>query len=385
MVIYMDNAATSFPKPQEVMSAMNYFFHEVGGNPGRSGHRLSLKSGEIVYDTRDALARLFHIEDPLQIVFTLNATMAINLALSGLLKPGDHVITSTMEHNSMARPLRYLEEKGVELTRIDCPAPTFQLDLEQLEKSIRKNTRLIAIVHGSNVVGTVFPLEEIGYIAGKHGIYFMVDAAQTAGAYPVNVQKAGIHLLAFTGHKGLFGPQGTGGLYVDPELRLESLCRGGTGSRSEEDRQPDFMPDSLESGTPNAMGLAGLGAGVKYILREGLSAIRKKEIQLSNQLFQGLRSIPGVNIIGEEKAENRMPLVSFVMEGLPPSTVGEFLDEKYNIMTRVGLHCSPWAHQNMGTFPEGTVRVSLSCLNTSSQVDTLLEAVSELSREEVKL
>lgn len=385
MVIYMDNAATSYPKPEEVMSAMNYFFNEIGGNPGRSGHRLSLRSGEVVYDTRDALAQLFNIEDPLQIVFTLNATMAINMALSGLLKPGDHVITSTLEHNSTARPLRYLEGTGVELTRIDCPAPNFQLDLDQLEQSICKNTRLISILHGSNVVGTVFPLEEVGKIARKHGIYLMVDAAQTAGAYPIDVQNAGIHLLAFTGHKGLFGPQGTGGLYVNPELKLDSLYRGGTGSRSEEDRQPEFMPDSLESGTPNAIGLAGLGAGVKYILREGLPKIREKEIELTNHLIKGLNSIPGVIIIGEEKAENRMPLVSFVMEGVTPSMVGEFLDERYDIMTRVGLHCSPWAHQSMGTFPEGTVRISLSYLNTPSQLDTLLQAVYELSREEVRL
>lgn len=385
MVIYMDNAATSYPKPEKVLSAMNHFFHEIGGNPGRSGHRLSLKSGEVVYDTRYALAQLFNIEDPLQIVFTLNATMAINIALSGLLKPGDHVITSTLEHNSMARPLRSLEEKGVELTRIDCPSPNFQLDLDQLERSICKNTRLIALLHGSNVVGTVFPLEEVGKIARKHGIYFLVDAAQTAGAYPIDVQGAGIHLMAFTGHKGLFGPQGTGGLYVDPEIKLDSLYRGGTGSRSEEDRQPEFMPDSLESGTPNAIGLAGLEAGVNYILKEGLPKIREKEIQLTNHLIKGLNRIPGVMVIGDEKAENRMPLVSFVMEGVFPSMVGEFLDEKYDIMTRVGLHCSPWAHQSMGTFPEGTVRVSLSYLNTLSQINTLHQAVRELSREEVRL
>ncbi len=385
MVIYMDNAATSFPKPEGVLSAMNHFFHEIGGNPGRSGHRLSLESGEIVYDTRDALAQLFNIEDPLQIVFTLNATMAINTALSGLLKPGDHVITSVLEHNSVARPLRYLEENGVELTRVSCPAPNYQLDLEQLEKSIRKNTRLIAILHGSNVVGTVFPLEEVGKIARKHGVYFLVDAAQTAGAYAIDVEKAGIHLLAFTGHKGLFGPQGTGGLYVDPKLKLESLYRGGTGSMSEADRQPEFMPDSLESGTPNAMGLAGLGAGVKFILKEGLNKIREKEFELTNSLIQGLSDIPGIKIIGEEKAQNRMPLVSFRMEEVPASTIGEILDENYNIMTRVGLHCSPWAHQTMGTYPEGTVRISLSYLNTLSQVDTLLEAVREISHQEVRI
>ncbi|MDO9574575.1 MAG: aminotransferase class V-fold PLP-dependent enzyme, partial [Candidatus Contubernalis sp.] len=342
-------------------------------------------SGEIVYDTRDALAQLFNIEDPLQIVFTLNATMAINTALSGLLKPGDHVITSVLEHNSVARPLRYLEENGVELTRVSCPAPNYQLDLEQLEKSIRKNTRLIAILHGSNVVGTVFPLEEVGKIARKHGVYFLVDAAQTAGAYAIDVEKAGIHLLAFTGHKGLFGPQGTGGLYVDPKLKLESLYRGGTGSMSEADRQPEFMPDSLESGTSNAMGLAGLGAGVKFILKEGLGKIREKEFELTNFLIQGLSDIPGIKIIGEEKAQNRMPLVSFRMEEVPPSTIGEILDERYNIMTRVGLHCSPWAHQTMGTYPQGTVRISLSYLNTLSQVDTLLEAVREISHQEVRI
>ncbi|PKM79315.1 MAG: cysteine desulfurase, partial [Firmicutes bacterium HGW-Firmicutes-13] len=261
MVYYMDNAATSFPKPKEVLAAMEDYFNNIGGNPGRSGHRLSVKGGEVVYETRESLARLFNIEDSLRIVFTLNGTMAINMALWGLLNPGDHVITSSLEHNSVARPLRFLETKGIEFTRISCAPPNYQLDLVELEQNVRKNTKLIAILHGSNVVGTIFPLEEVGKIAEKHGLCFLVDAAQTAGAYPIDVRKAGIHLLAFTGHKGLFGPQGTGGLYVAPGFKLKSYLRGGTGSLSEEDRQPDFMPDALESGTPNALGLAGLGAG----------------------------------------------------------------------------------------------------------------------------
>lgn len=385
MIHYMDNAATSFPKPKEVIKAVKDYFYNTGGNPGRSGHRLSVKSGEVVYETRELLARLFNVEDPLRIAFTLNATMSLNMALWGLLNPGDHVITSSIEHNSMARPLRFLETKGVEFTRISCPPPNYQLDLDELEKKIKKNTKLIAILHGSNVLGTIFPLEEIGRIADKHGLYFLVDAAQTAGAYPIDVQKAGIHLLAFTGHKSLFGPQGTGGLYVDPKVKLKSYLRGGTGSLSEEDRQPDFMPDALESGTPNAVGLAGLGAGVKFIISEGIDRIRQHEEMLVSNLLNGLLNIKGVRVIGEEEVSKRMPLVSFRMEGLSPSTVGEFLDEKYNILTRVGLHCSPWAHQAMGTAPDGTVRVSLSYLNTVEQVSYFLKAVKSISQGEAAL
>lgn len=385
MVLYMDNAATSYPKPEEVINSMEDFFYNIGGNPGRSGHRLSLASGISVYDTRQSLADLFNIEDPLQIVFTLNATMALNLALWGLLKPGDHVITSKMEHNSMARPLRFLEGKGVELTRINCPPPEFQIDLEELEKNINKKTRLIAIIHGSNVTGTIFPLKKIGKIAQKHGVWLLVDAAQTAGAYPLDVEKDGINLLAFTGHKGLFGPQGTGGLYVDPRLKLESYFRGGTGSKSEEDEQPDFMPDILESGTPNAIGLAGLGAGVKYILKEGMEKIRPKEEKLTARLLKGLEEVPGAIIFGQEKVENRMPTVSFCLKDISPSSIGELLDEKYDILTRVGLHCSPWAHDNMGTKPEGTVRVSLSYLNNVEQVDYFLKAVREIAAREVEI
>ncbi|RQD75430.1 MAG: aminotransferase class V-fold PLP-dependent enzyme [Candidatus Syntrophonatronum acetioxidans] len=385
MVLYMDNAATSYPKPEEVIKSMEDFFYNIGGNPGRSGHRLSLASGMKVYDTRQSLADLFNIEDPLQIVFTLNATMALNLALWGLLKPGDHVVTSKMEHNSLARPLRFLEGKGVEITRVNCTPPEYQLDLEELEKSINERTKLIAIIHGSNVTGTIFPLHGIGKIAERYGVWLLVDAAQTAGAYPLNVEKDGVHLLVFTGHKGLFGPQGTGGVYVDPRLKLESYFRGGTGSRSEEDRQPDFMPDFLESGTPNALGLAGLGAGVKYILQEGIEKIRAKEKELTERLLKGLEDIPGAIIYGREKVENRMPIVSFRLNDISPSSVGEILDEKYNILTRVGLHCSPWAHDNIGTKPEGTVRVSLSYFNSEEEVEYFLKAINEINKGEVDL
>lgn len=385
MVIYMDNAATSYPKPGAVMEAMQGFSYHIGGNPGRSGHRLSRKSGEVVYETRALLGELFNIADPLQIAFTLNATMAINLALGGLLKPGDHVITSGVEHNSLARPLRHLETRGIRLTRLPCRPPTFQLDLDELQGAIQEDTRLIALLHGSNVTGTIFPLEEIGEVARRHGLWFLVDAAQTAGAYPIDVQEAGVHLLAFTGHKALLGPQGTGGLYVDPRLKLEPVIRGGTGSLSEKDRQPVFMPDALESGTPNALGLAGLGAGVRYVLEEGVNRIRQKEMGLVTRLLEGLKGIPGIKIYGEEVPARRVPLVSFRVEGFSSSTVGEGLDEEYDIMTRVGLHCSPWAHQSLGTFPEGTVRVSLGYLNRDEEIDYLLSSLNKMVEEGIKV
>jgi cysteine desulfurase/selenocysteine lyase len=382
-MIYFDNAATSWPKPPGVVEAMTRFLREVGANPGRSGHRLSVEAGRIVYWAREAIARLFHAPDPLRVVFGQNVTEALNLALYGLLRPGDHVITSSMEHNSMMRPLRALEREGVELTVVPCSPEGF-LDPAGVEKAVRPNTAMIALNHASNVVGTLLPVAAVGQIARWHDLLFLVDVAQTGGAYPIDVQAEAIDLLGFTGHKSLYGPMGTGGLIVGERVdvaRMRPLKRGGTGSRSEHEEQPNFMPDMCESGTPNAVGLAGLLAGVQWVLDKGVEEIRRHEAGLTRRLIEGLAGIPGVTVFGGEDAARQTATVSLNVAGMEPSDVGLRLDEAYDIMCRVGLHCAPAAHKTIGTFPAGTVRLSMGALNTLAEVDVALTAVEALARE----
>lgn len=382
-MIYFDNAATSWPKPPGVVEAMTHFLREVGANPGRSGHRLSVEAGRIVYWAREVIARLFRAPDPLRVVFGQNVTEALNLALYGLLRPGDHVITSSMEHNSMMRPLRALEREGVELTVVPCSPEGF-LDPADVEKAVRPNTTMIALNHASNVVGTVLPVAAVGQIARRHDLLFLVDAAQTGGAYPIDVQAEAIDLLGFTGHKSLYGPMGTGGLIVGERVdvaRMRPLKRGGTGSRSEHEEQPNFMPDMCESGTPNAVGLAGLLAGVQWVLDSGVEEIRRHEAALTRRLIEGLAGIPGVTVFGGRDAARQTATVSLNVAGMEPSDVGLWLDETYGIMCRVGLHCAPAAHRTIGTFPAGTVRFGMGALNTLAEVDVVLTAVEALARE----
>ncbi|MDK2820190.1 MAG: hypothetical protein PWP31_155 [Clostridia bacterium] len=376
----MDNAATSWPKPPEVSEAMVNFMKKTGANPGRSGHRLSIEAGRVLYEAREAVASLLGIKNPMQVVFTLNVTEALNLALLGLLEPGDHVITSSMEHNSVSRPLRYLEEKGVELTIVQCSS-TGHLEPQDVRTAVRANTRMIVLTHASNVIGTLLPLKEVGNIARECELIFVVDAAQTAGCYPIDVSELNIDLLAFAGHKAMLGPQGTGGLYVAESVKLSPLKRGGTGSRSEFDIQPEFLPDQFESGTPNTVGVAGLGAGVRFILEQGVETVRRHEVLLTKRLLDGLNEIEGVTIYGPLQAEEQAPVVAFNINGLEPSDVGFALDRRYGIMTRVGLHCAPWAHRTIGTYPRGTVRLSLGWFNTTQDVDYVLEAIAELCRQ----
>lgn len=381
-VIYMDNAATSWPKPPCVAEAMTRFMEEIGANPGRSGHRLAVQAARVVYGAREAVAELFHASDPLRVVFGANATEALNLAINGLLRPGDHVITSSMEHNSVMRPLREQERKGVDLTVVPC-SPRGLLDPEDLEAAIRPTTRLIVLVHGSNVIGTLLPVVEVGHIAREHGILLLVDAAQTAGAYPIDVQADAIDLLAFSGHKSLYGPMGTGGLVIGDRVdvgRLVPLKRGGTGSRSEREEQPEFLPDLCESGTPNAVGLAGLEAGVRWVSAHGVGAIRRHEVTVASRLLEGLAAIPGVTVYGPRDPGLRTATVSFTIEGVPPSEAGLRLDEEFAIMCRVGLHCAPAAHRTMGTFPTGTVRFGLGAFSTAEEADAAVRAVASLAR-----
>ena len=280
-MIYFDNAATTFPKPEETIRQMNHFMTQIGGSPGRSGHRLSIAAARVVYEARERVAELLGAADPLEVVFTKNATEALNIAAFGLLKTGEHVITSSMEHNSVMRPLRALEERGVELTVLPCSS-TGELDPRDIIACIRKNTRAIFLTHASNVTGTIMPVSAVGSIAREYDLIFCIDAAQTAGALPIDVRSAHVDLLAFTGHKSLFGPQGTGGLYIRKGLenKIEMLMRGGTGSRSESESHPGFMPDRFESGTPNAVGIAGLGAGAAFVSAR-IGKIRSHEMKLT--------------------------------------------------------------------------------------------------------
>jgi cysteine desulfurase family protein len=379
-MIYLDNAATSWPKPPGVAQAMVHFLDEVGANPGRSAHRLSVQSARIVYAARETVARLFNAPDPLRVVWGHNVTEALNLALRGLLRPGDHVVTSSMEHNSMMRPLRALQRQGVELTVVRC-SPEGALDPAHVQAALQPNTAMIALNHASNIVGTLLPVAEVGAIARRHGALLLVDAAQTGGAYPVDVQADGIDLLGFTGHKSLYGPMGTGGLIVGPRVdvrRIEPLKRGGTGSRSEHEEQPDFMPDMCESGTLNVVGLAGLEAGLRWVLEKGVEAIRAHEVALTNRLVGGLRDISGLTVYGGLDGECQTATVSFNLAGMATSEVGLRLDEEHGILCRVGLHCAPAAHKTLGTFPDGTVRFGLGAFNTVEEVDAAIEAVRQL-------
>jgi cysteine desulfurase / selenocysteine lyase len=381
-IIYFDNAATSFPKPEEVAQAMVHFSREIGASPGRSGHRLAIEAGRIVFEAREAIARLFGLKDSSRVVFGLNATEGINQGLKGLLRPGDHVITSSMEHNSVMRPLRAMIREGLEVTILNC-SPEGLLDPSDVKRAIRPNTRMVILNHASNVVGTIQPLSEIGEICRRQEVLFFIDAAQSAGAVPIDMEEEKIDLLAFTGHKALFGPQGTGGLVLGEgvnEKELVPVKRGGTGSRSEQEEQPDFLPDLCESGTPNAVGLAGLLAGVEFVQKVGVEKVRLHEKRLTENLLRGLRKIRGVTVYGPGTAQKKLATVSFNIQGVAPSEVGLRLDEEFGILCRVGLHCAPAAHRTLGTFPEGTVRFGLSYLNREEEVEEALQAVGRIAR-----
>jgi cysteine desulfurase family protein len=382
-MIYFDNAATSWPKPRRVKEAMNQFMEEVGANPGRSGHFRSIEAARMVFETREALSVLFRAKDSSRIVFTLNATESINLALKGLLKPGDHVISSSMEHNSVMRPLRDLEKKGIELSIVPC-SKEGMLDSQEVESKIQSNTKMVVLNHASNVTGTLLPIEEVGLIARKYNLLFLVDAAQTAGAYPIDVEKGGIDLLAFTGHKSLYGPQGTGGLVIGERIKekeMTPLKQGGTGSRSEFEEQPDFLPDCFESGTPNGVGLAGLLAGVQYVLEKGVGQIRQNEMALIKKLIMGFKKIPQVKLYGPENQGDRIATLSFNVAQLSPSDMASRLEKEFGILCRPGLHCAPAAHHTLGTFPEGTIRFGLSAFNTEAEIETVIQAVSRISKQ----
>jgi len=379
-MIYLDNAATSWPKPTEVLKAMTDVLERAGGNPGRSGHRLSIAAARIIYDTREEIAQFFGVSDPLRVIFTSNATHAINLALKGILKPGDHVVTSSMEHNSVMRPLRNLEKQGIRLSIIPND-PDSSLDAKNVTKIVTSNTRLVVMTHASNVVGTILPIAEIASITHKTGALLLVDAAQTAGAIPIDMQSMGIDLLAFTGHKELQGPPGIGGLVIADGVdasRIEPLIHGGTGSRSESEEQPDDLPDKYESGTANTAGIAGLGAGLRWIKVRGIGEIRGHMKKLSQTLMDGLSNLPKVKIYGTLDPERSVAIISFTVAGKRVSDIGLRLDEEYGILSRVGLHCAPAAHRTIGSFPEGTIRLAPGVFTTLDDVQEAIAAINKV-------
>jgi cysteine desulfurase / selenocysteine lyase len=376
-VIYFDNAATSWPKPAPVQAALSRYFGDAGGNPGRSGHRMSVAAARVVEDAREALATLLNANDPSRVVFAQNATHALNLALYGLLRPGDHVVTTSMEHNSVMRPLRHLESRGIAITTVAC-APDGRIDVQSVRNAIRPDTRLLVTTHASNVVGTLLPVAELASLARERAILFLVDASQTAGAIPIDVEHLGVDLLAFTGHKALLGPTGTGGLYIREGIELAPLMRGGTGSDSAHEIQPEFLPDAYESGTLNVAGIAGLGAAVRFLLEVGIEAVQSHERRLVAQFFAGASEISGLVLYGPRDAALQCGLVSFNVAGAVPSEVGLLLDQSFGILARTGLHCAPSAHRTLGTFPTGTVRFSFGWFTTPAEVDRALEALKEI-------
>lgn len=378
-IIYFDNAATSWPKPEAMIKAMSDFNANVGANPGRSGHRLSIEAGRVIFRAREAVASLLGADDPHSVIFARNATAGINTVLSGLLRPGDHVITSGMEHNSVMRPLRALERKGVELGVVSCSASGC-ISPDDITAAFKKNTRMIILTHASNVTGTIMPIADIAKIACNAGVVLCVDAAQTAGSIPISVIKENIDILIFSGHKSLYGPQGTGGFYIRKGLEtiVNPLEYGGTGSRSEFEEQPEFMPDRYESGTPNTIGLAGLGAGVSFVYGIGIEEIRAKETALTNLFVDGIRSVKGLKIHGDTNPANRTAVVSFTIDGVSPSEISYRLDEEFGILARPGLHCAPSAHRTIGTFPEGTVRFSFGYFTTEEEIKIAIKAIESI-------
>lgn len=376
--IYMDNAATSYPKPESVYRAVDHFNRYMGGNPGRGSNQQSNQAGSVLLNTRESVARLFNIEDCFNIAFTGNITEALNIGLKGLLQPGDHVITSSMEHNAVARPLFVLCKQGIEWTQVAC-APDGSLDPDDIRKTIKPNTRMICTLHASNLTGTIMPIKEIGRIARTAGIVFMVDSAQSAGVLPINVMTDNIDMLAFTGHKGLLGPQGTGGIYIAPHIKIKPLKEGGTGSLSEYLEQPHIMPDMLESGTLNTPGIAGLGAGLAYIAEQGMEKIFGHEQQLLRQLIDGLQQIKGIRLYGPADWKLQTAVLAFNIAGLDCGELSSRLDYEFGITSRSGLHCAPLAHKTVGTFESGSCRLSPGYFNSHEDMVAVLEAIEKLA------
>jgi cysteine desulfurase family protein len=374
MSIYLDNAATSYPKPESVYQAVLHAMREVGASPGRGGHRRSLEASRIMFQAREAAAALFAVPDSSRIIFTHSATEALNMALRGTLVPGDHVITSSMEHNSLARPLHLLQRQGISLTIVPAGGDG-SIDPTDVARAVTPHTRMIAIGHVSNVSGTIQPITAIATVAQEAGVLFLLDAAQSAGSVPIDVLACGIDLLAAPGHKGLYGPQGTGILYAASHVALKPLLAGGTGTNSTSEDQPESMPDGFEAGTHNLPGIAGLKAGIEFVMEQGVETIGSHERSLVSYAVERLKGVPGIKLHCPADAAVRGGVLSFTISGKDSSELAYELDQRFDIAVRAGLHCAPRAHRTLGTFPGGTVRMSPGWYTTREEIAIFADAV----------
>lgn len=378
-MIYMDNAATTMRKPETVIQAAVSALGSMG-NAGRGAHGASLSASRTIYETRELLCKFFGGTNPRQVVFTSNSTESLNIALKGLIEPGDHVVTTMLEHNSVLRPLYELNEKGVELSIVKCDKRGV-LDISDIEDAIGPKTKAIVCTNGSNLTGNYVDIEQIGKIAKKHGVLFIVDASQTAGVFPIDVQRMQIDVLCFTGHKSLLGPQGTGGMYVREGLSIRPLKSGGSGVQTYSKQHPSDMPTALEAGTLNGHGIAGLHAALEYLNAEGIDKIRAREQELMRRFYDGVKEIPGVKIYGDFDCKERCPIVALNIGDYDSSEVSDALLTEYDISTRPGAHCAPLMHEALGTVEQGAVRFSFSHYNTEEEVDTAVRAIRELAEE----
>ena len=377
-MIYLDNAATSFPKPESVYHALDRFARSDLANPGRAGHKMALAAEHALDNARHLLNQLFHGEGPERFIFTLNCTDALNMAFKGVLAPGDHVITTDLEHNSVSRPLRAMElAEKISVTRIKADGGG-TIDPDAVRQAITPKTRLIAMTHASNVLGTVQPAAEVGRLAREHEVLFLLDASQTAGVIPIDIQALCVDLLALPGHKSLLGPTGTGALYVGPAAVVGAWREGGTGGDSSSETQPRDYPYFLEGGTPNVLGVAGLAAGIEFVRNKGLGAIHRHEVELCERLWRRLDEIGGYEVFGHRDHARRVGTLCFRSDSLPAAELGGILDQAFDIAVRPGLHCAPYVHRAIGTFPDGAVRVSPGIFNTPADIDTLAQALAEI-------
>lgn len=376
---YLDNASTTFPKPESVAKAIYEYLTSSGANINRGCYSEAYDIEAKVFETRQMICDLFHGEDCKNVVFTKNITESLNILLKGFLKPGDHVLVSSMEHNAMMRPLNQLEEYGVSFSRIPCDEEG-RLCVEDMGSLLRKETRLVVMLHASNVCGSLMPIKEVGEFCRKHSLKFFLDSAQTAGVWPINMEEMGIDAVAFTGHKGLLGPQGIGGFIIKEDLisQITPLLSGGTGSISHTEEIPEFMPDRFEAGTMNLPGILGLRESLLYIEETGIDKIREHELNLTGKFIKEVDKIQGIRIIGPKDMDKRSGVVSIQIEGQDQGVAADRLDQEYGIMVRVGLHCAPAAHKSLGTYPEGTIRFSFGVFNTEDDVDLAVQALREI-------
>lgn len=376
-MIYLDNGATSFPKPESVYDAVMDCMKNYGANPGRGSHKMAMRAISEIYETRENLSKLFNVDNPMNIIFTSGATESLNLAIKGFLKNGDHVITTSIEHNSVIRPIKALESVGVENTIIKCDKEGI-LNPIDIEKAIKENTKLIVTTHSSNVCGSIVDIKQIGEIAKKHNIVYLVDSSQTAGVLDIDVCDMNIGMMAVAGHKGLFGPQGIGILYVNENIKLNELKQGGTGSSSLELFQPNVYPDKYESGTPNTPAIAGLNAGVKFILENKVQNIRQKEEELCEYMISKLLEIEDIKIYGPLDSKKRTSVIPINIGNLDSGEISFLLDSEYDIATRPGIHCSPLCHETLGSIKQGAVRFSIGYFNTKEDIDKTTEALKNI-------